>query len=397
MSESELIREILRTTTYRPLDVEAVLDPKKVSWCTFDPEIGYIPRNVVLKDGMDFCHTTYTYERTGQRKMINYPDHPCRINTYGDSFTQSQQVSDDETWQERLAAHIGEPIRNFGIGGHSVFTSYKRAMKMEPGECSAEYILLVIYDDDHVRNLDASRWVRTQWNEKDRPKDRAWPLHGLPWTHLRYDLSKECFVELPGLCRNGDDLRKLCDQDRFYKTFHEDQIVRLFALEKGGEARFDDLEAIAEALKINVNLRDPANRPAEAAKLRLMYGLKSTEFILDKLLPWIEKNNKKLMVPLTYSESQIINFLKGGERFDTTFIDYLKQKKITWLDSLQKHKEDFADFRLTPEEYIDRYFIKPAAAAVFGHYNPLGNAFFAFAIKNDLVDWLNPKPPAYMP
>jgi hypothetical protein len=396
MSESELIREILKTTTYHKLDIEAVLDPKKVSWCSFDPEIGYVPRNVVLKDGMDFCHTTYTYEPAGQRKMVNYPDRPCRINTYGDSFTQSQQVSDDETWQERLAAHIGEPIRNFGIGGHSVFTAYKRAMKMEVGECSGEYILLTIYDDDHVRNLDASRWVRTQWNEKDRPKDRAWPLHGLPWTHLRYDLTKDSFVEIPGICRNGDDLRKLCDSDHFYNTFHDDQIVRLFALEKGGEARFDDLEAVAEALKINANLRDPANRPAEAAKLRMMYGLKSSEYILDKLVPWVEKNNKKLVVPLTYSEGQIINFLKGGERFDTTFIDYLEQKKITWFDSLQKHKADFADFQITPEKYIDRYFIKPAAAAVFGHYNPLGNAFFAFAIKNDLVDWLNPKPPAYL-
>ena len=392
---SELIRQILKTTTYRPLDIEAVLDLNKVSWCTFDPEIGYFPRNIVLKDGMDFCRTTYTYEPAGQRKMINYADQPCRINTYGDSFTQSQQVSDDESWQERLAAHIGEPIRNFGIGGHSVLTACRRAMRIEEGECSAEYLLLTIYDDDHVRNLDASRWVRTQWNDRDRPRDHAWPLHGLPWVHLRYDPSKESFVEVPGLCRNGDDLRKLCDPDHFYQIFHDDQIIRLFALEKGGEARFDDLEVIAEALKIKVNLRDTANRVTEAVKLRVMYGLKSTEYILDKLLTWAETNNKKLIVPLAYSEGEIINFLKGGERFDTTFIDYLKRKKITWFDSLQKHKEDFADFRITPEKYIDRYFIKPAAAAVFGHYNPLGNTFFAFAMKDDLVNWLNPKPPAY--
>jgi hypothetical protein len=392
---SDLIRQILKTTTYRKLDVEAVLDPKIVSWCTFDPEIGYFPRNVVLKDGMDFCFTTYTYEPTGQRKMINYSDQPCRINTYGDSFTQSQQVSDDESWQERLAAHIGEPIRNFGIGGHSVFTAYKRAMKMEVGECSGENVLLTIYDDDQVRNLDASRWIRTQWNDRERPRDRAWPLHGLPWSHLRYDLSKGGFAEFPGICRDGDDLRNLCDPDNFYKTFHEDQIVRLFALEKGGEARFDDLEAVAEALKIKVNLRNTLKRADEAAKLRVMYGLKSTEYILDKLITWAEKNKKKLIVPLTYSEGQIINFLKGGERFDTTFIDYLNRKKITWFDTLQKHKEDFADFGITPEKYIDRYFIKPTAAAVFGHYNPQGNAFFAYAIKNDLVEWLNPKPPAY--
>ena len=392
---TDLIKQILQTTTYRPLDIEAVLDPQKTSWCSFDAEIGYVPRSVVLHDGMDFCRTTYTYEPTGQRKMVNYADQPCRINTYGDSFTQSQQVSDDESWQERLAAHIGEPIRNFGIGGHSVFTAYKRLMRIEAGECSAEYLLLTIYDDDHVRNLDASRWIRTQWNDRDRPRERAWPLHGLPWVHLRYDLSKGSFVEVPGLCRTGDDLRKLCDPQHFYQTFQDDQIVRLFALEKGGEARFDDLEAVAEALSIKVNLRDNAKRMAEAAKLRRMYGFKSSEYVLDTLSAWAEKSHKKLIVPLAYSEGQVINFLNGGDRFDASFIDYLERKKIIWFDSLQKHKQDYADFGITPEKYIDRLYIKPAAAAVFGHYNPLGNAFFAFALKDDLVGWLEPKPPAY--
>jgi hypothetical protein len=256
-------------------------------------------------------------------------------------------------------------------------------------------LLLTIYDDDHVRNLDASRWIRTQWNDKDRPRERAWPLHGLPWVHLRYDLSKGGFVEVPGLCRTGDDLRKLCDPQHFYQTFQDDQIVRLFALEKGGEARFDDLEAVAEALSIKVNLRDNAKRMAEAAKLRRMYGFKSSEYVLDTLSAWAEKRHKKLIVPLAYSEGQVINFLNGGDRFDASFIDYLERKKIIWFDSLQKHKQDYADFGITPEKYIDRLYIKPAAAAVFGHYNPLGNAFFAFALKDDLVGWLEPKPPAY--
>jgi hypothetical protein len=331
---SDLIKQILRTTTYRRLDVEAVLDPDKPSWCNFDPEIGYVPRNIVLQDGMDFCHTTYSYEPAGQRKMVKYADQPCRINTYGDSFTQSQQVSNDESWQERLAAHIGEPIRNFGIGGHSVYTTYKRLLRMEAGECTAEYLLLTIYDEDHVRNLDASRWIRTQWNDKNRPRKRAWPLHGLPWVHLRYDLSKDSFVEVPSPCRNADDLRKLCDPDYFYQTFHDDQTLRLFALEKGGEARFDDLEAIAEALSIKVDLRSAVTRMADSAKLRQMYRFKSSEYVLDILSAWAIKKQKKLIVRLVYSEAQVINFLKGGERFDTVFTNYLDRKKITWFDSL---------------------------------------------------------------
>jgi hypothetical protein len=128
-----------------------------------------------------------------------------------------------------------------------------------------------------------------------------------------------------------------------------------------------------------------------------MYGFKSTEYVLDQLVAWAEKQHKQLIVPLAYSEGKVINHLKGGERFDATFIDYLERKKIAWFDSLQSHQQDYADFRITPEQYIDRLYIKPAAAAVFGHYNPLGNAFFAFALKDALVGWLDPKPPAYQP
>jgi hypothetical protein len=49
-----------------------------------------------------------------------YSDGVRRINTYGDSFTQCAQVSDGETWQEILAAHLGEPIGNFGVSGYGV-------------------------------------------------------------------------------------------------------------------------------------------------------------------------------------------------------------------------------------------------------------------------------------
>jgi len=91
----------------------------------------------------------------------------------------------------------------------------------------------------------------------------------------------------------------------------------------------------------------------------------------------------------------VLSHLKGWERFDDCFIDYLKRRKIRHFDFLQCQKQDYGDFAISPEQYIDRYYIKPAAAAVFGHWNALGNLFFAMAIKDELVDWLQPKPPAY--
>ena len=51
------------------------------------------------------------------------------------------------------------------------------------------------------------------------------------------------------------------------------------------------------------------------------------------------------------------------------------------------HVEDYKSFNLSISEYYKRYFI--------GHYNPGGNHFFAYSLKNILVDWLDPKPFTY--
>ena len=62
--------------------------------------------------GVDGTYTVGRYLASGERRPVHFAERPCRLNSYRDSFTQSQQVSDGETWQEVLAAHLGEPIRS---------------------------------------------------------------------------------------------------------------------------------------------------------------------------------------------------------------------------------------------------------------------------------------------
>ena len=392
---SDTVRELLTATAFRPVDVEEMLDPERPSFVRFDPELGYVPSDIIMRDGMDFSFSAYTYEPGGQRGMVNYRGLPCRINTYGDSFTQCQQVSDGETWQEYLAAHIGEPIRNFGCGGYSMYAACRRALRVERTDVGVEFVILNIWEDDHVRNLDSARWIRTHWPVRDKPADRTWPHHGLPWAHVRFDPDRGQFVGLPGVCRTEQDLRDLTDPDHFYEVFKDDAIVRLYALMIGGEAEVADLEAVADALGINVNLRDPATRQDDARRLHLAYGLKSTEYVLDIMRPWLEDRGKKLMVLLSYGGGAVLKFAKDGSRFDQSIVDYLERNNVTYVDHLTMHAEDRRMFGGTDDDYVGRYYIHAAGAAVFGHYNPTGNHFFAFSIKNDVVDWLDPKPPAY--
>ena len=394
----DTVKDVLYATAFRKIDVENLLNPHNPSWVRFDPVLGYVPDDIVMKDGAGSRRSTYTFEPPGQRRVINGADLPCRINTYGDSFTMCQQVSDGETWQEYLAAHIGEPIRNFGNGGYGVYQAYRRALRMEATDCSAGYVILGIYDDDHIRNLDAARWIRTEWPRRGRQDAAPLPMHGLPWAHVRFDLERGCFVERPGVCRTEDDLRALCDPDHFHETFKDDPIVRLFVLRIGGQVdEVDDLQALAAALDIDVDLKDPRKRADDAARLHLAYGLKSTEFILDEMRSWAGKQGKKLMVVLFYADSEIPKLAEDNWRLDRSLLDYLDRSGVPYVDILRKHASDYGALNTPFEEYAGRYYVRAAGAAVFGHYSPAGNLFAAMNMTEEVVNWLDPKPPAYRP
>jgi len=392
------VRELLYTSAYHPEEIERVL--KMDSFLRFDPELGYTQIDYVFRDGMENTLSVYTYEKEDvHRKMINYADQPCRINTYGDSFTQCAQVSDGETWQEVLAAHFREPVRNFGFGGYGVYQAYRLAMRMEATHLAADYVVLNIWGhDDHLRNLDAARWVRVGWMHRDLPRgggEDTYPVHGFPWAHLRYDLDKGGFVELPGLCKDAEDLRKLGDPDNYYEAFKDDSVVHLYALTQGGEAPVEELEKVAEALGVQVDLRDPKKRTDDARRLHLIYGLRSTEYILDNLRQWADEQGRKLMILLSYDTPPVKAFIEKGERLDQELVDYLEDNNFTYVDCLRKAAEEYKAFSLSVDEFLERYYIGRAGAQVFGHYNPLGNFWFAFAIRKEMVNWLDPKPPAY--
>ena len=393
------LKDVLAAATYRRIDIDPVLDRSQTSWVRFDPVLGYVPDDIDIQDGPDDRYSTYRFEPTGERKIINGAGQPCRINTYGDSYTFCQQVSDGQTWQEYLAGHIGEPVRNFGNGGYGVYTAYRRARRMEATEeCSGDYIILGIYDDDHIRSLDAARWIRTQWRRRNRISKRPAPLHGLPWAHVRFDLDKGCFVEMPGVCKNDDDLRALCDPGNFYEMFKDDQIAKIFTIRTGGRVdNVDELQALAEVFGVKVDLKnkDLEQRAEDARQLHLAYGLSSTEYILDKMQAWCAEVGKKLLIVLFYADSEIHKIINDNWRFDPGFIEYLDRSGIPYVDILRKHAEDYKAYNITTVEYCARYCIGAKGAAVFGHYGPEGNFWTAMNIAEEVIDWLDPKPPAY--
>ena len=105
------VRGYLKEILYTKKEIDDWFAGKAFPFSKYHLEFGWLLNNGSYRDGINGSNSLYTYVGAdGERLMTNYKDKPCRINTYGDSFTQCHQVSDHETWQEVLAAHA--PLRS---------------------------------------------------------------------------------------------------------------------------------------------------------------------------------------------------------------------------------------------------------------------------------------------
>lgn len=386
-------RDFLDEATPTREMVDRFLDPKANNRWTFDAELGYMGRDNVVKDGVDGCCTISCFQPSEERRMINFAEQHCRINTYGNSFTQCSQVSDGETWQEYLAAHFGEPIRNFGVGGYGVYQAYRRMLREEKTESSAEYIILNIYDDDHYRSVYRWRWLHIPEYRRSLPRKNLSPtevchFHSNVWAHLSLNPETGKFEEHENDYPTPESLYQLCDKDHVYETFRNDFAVQaLLATQQVTDVKVEILEEIAGVLQMPADFSSSEAAAKTAHTLLRECGLRASMYIIDKARAFAETESKKLMLLLSYSAGCVRGACGGRQRFDQSFVDYLNENEVAFVDTLHKHVEDFRFFRCTSEEYCKRYYI--------GHYNPRGNHFFAYAVKNEIVKWLNPKPPTY--
>jgi hypothetical protein len=390
----EALRSFLQPHVLQRSSLDQFLDPKAQVWARFDPELGYLLRNAFVRDGVDGCHTLARYQETGQRQQVNFQDQPCRIHTYGDSFTQGHQVSDGETWQEILAAHFCEPIKNFGVGGFGVYQAYRRLLRSEATEQSAKYILFNIWGDDHLRSVYAWRWLAFPDNALASMSGTM--FHANPWVHARLDDQGE-LLDRDSLCPTEASLYQLCDLDFLVETFRDDEIAHLlFAQRTGSILDIETLEKVAAKCQRNMPDFFTANAiKASATQLLHAYAVRVGMLIMDRLQAHCKQNNQELMVLLSYPVGSVWHACNRSPADDPdntdwhpqVFKDHLKERGIPLVDSLPAHVAEYDTFKLSAKQYVDRYYI--------GHYNPQGNHFFAYANKESIRNWLNPPPPAY--
>ncbi len=381
--------EYLRTHVADRKEIDVFLN--EMSWAQFDPEVGYILGDFMPRDGMDGSSTFSTSGPNGARTSFMYKGRPCRINTYGNSFTQCHQVSDGETWQEYLAAHLGEPVRNYGMGGFGVYQAYRRMLREEQTENGAEYVMLYIWGDDHLRSLLRCRYVLIAgWNRsQDNKEGKGRMFHGNFWSNLEMSLDTGQFEEHDSLISKREDLHRMTDPEWITEHLRDDLALQMALYSRGyiRDIDSDRLKLLAGYLNRPVVAEgEPVSRAAVASLLDA-YSLAGTKTILKKARDSTAKHDKKLMIILLDPYRVTRTLMAGGERYDQQIVDFLNENDYTFFDMNLVHCEDFKAFDLSAGDYFKRYFI--------GHYSPAGNHFFAFSIKDKVVDWLEPKPLPY--
>ena len=377
----------LRESAVRKETLDRFLDPDTDTWATFDPDCGYRLKRFMPRDGIDGSYTISTSAPSTARTAVNYVHVPRRLNTYGDSFTQCHQVSDGETWQEYLAAHLGEPIGNFGMGGYVVYQAYRRMVRTEATGEGRPYVLLYLWGDDHLRSILRCRHavIYTWWeNSGDM-------FHNPFWSNVEMNLETGALEEHDNRLRTPESLYRMTDPDFMYASLRDDLMAQLYLYVHADIDGIDRQAAVRLAEVLGVPAPDLGRSRDQnlAAVDRLMweYGFAATRHLVRKSAEWAARSGKRIMY-VVFCPRALREQLVTGSRYDQPLVDFFGSSGLDWFDMTPVHVADYAAFRCGIDAYLERYFI--------GHYSPAGNHFFAFAIKDRIVEWLDPKPITYL-
>jgi hypothetical protein len=378
---------------------------QRPNWTQFDSEVGYILHNSLVQWGLEGTRTIETFQRNGARSGFMYAGRKPRINTYGNSFTECNQVSDGETWQEYLAGHFCEPIGNYGVGGHGVYQAYRRMLRQERTEHGAEYVILYIWGDDPARSLMRARWVATHNWYTRQSHSNPWKrlFHGNPWAHVEMDLTRGQFVEKSNPLMTPESLYSMSDPEWMLDNLRDDLATQLHVYANlgagvGSSPILDidrtNISRLAETLDFRFDWSSGANRKAEAMKLLNIYGQRATNYTLDKAMSFAQSTNKRLVVVLNYTArsdyfgNTVAQY--NGVRNDREILQHLVAKGFDYFDMNEVHQREYETTTGSFSQYMSRYHVGGT-----GHYNPRGNHFFAYSIKDKLLDLLCPRPLPY--
>jgi len=401
-TSNQSFQQYLEKSVVSRQDVDEFLKGK--AWGKFDPDLGYTLGNSLMPWGIDHSSTIETVQANGARTSFLYADKKPRINAYGDSYTECEQVNDGETWEEYLAGHLGEPIRNFGVGGYGVYQAYRRMIREEKTDYSAKYLILTICCDDSIRSVLRLRWAAIYpWFREEA--ETVHMFHGNYWDHLEMELDTGRFVEKKNLLSTEQSLYHMTEPQWMAEHLKDDLALQLEVYRRGFIRDLDREQISKLAAKLDFRFdwsleskkttiisrwSDTPETPMQfqSGELLNRYGQRATVFILEKARTFARENGKKLLVVLN-GTADLDRLKQMGTREDQEVLDYMAKEHFDYVDLNMVFFREFQKSNLSAADFMNTYLVNQA------HLNPMGNHFIAYAMKDKVVEWLDPKPVPY--
>ena len=126
------------------LDLEGL---KKFFEHGYDSELGWIRKPMTShKENGKYGETKWSINQKSARCNPTWDSKPSQISCYGDSFTFSRQVNDNETWEHFLSNKIQTNVINFGVGNYGIDQAFLR-LKREFPKNKTEIVIMGVVPD----------------------------------------------------------------------------------------------------------------------------------------------------------------------------------------------------------------------------------------------------------
>ena len=274
------------------------------------------------------------------------------------------------------------------MGGFGVYQAYRRLLRREKEDKDSKYVILYMWGDDYVRSVFRCRYASyyTRWNDYG-----GYMFHGNFWSNIEMDIHTGKLVEKENRINSKEDMYKMSDPEFMYSNLKDDLMLQLYLLSYdmvNSDLDVEGLNKLAHILKLpEVDFSSTDKMKSTATALKNKYSFEATKYILKKTDEFCKAKGKELMLVHFDPTNVFKEMVNGKKRYDQEIIDFINNNGYAYFDMNEVHLDDFKKFNLSLDEYMDRYFI--------GHYTPSGNHFFAYAIKDKIVEWLDPKPITY--
>lgn len=342
----------------------------------FDPELGWVrkPMTVHEENGKE-GKTKWSINDYSARNNPTWNEKESEISCYGDSFTFSRQVNDDQTWEHFLSNKIQTNVKNFGVGNYGIDQTILRLKREFPNN-RTKIVIIGIVPDTISRIL--SVWKHYyEYGNTFGFKPRFVLKNG------KLELIKNFIDEKGKFTSYVQYLPEIKKYDYFYgKKFKKEKIIFPYTISVLKNFK-RNISIIFWILKIYLS-----KRPSEKTKwkpmsiimkINLEWRLKLykneevkklfEEIILNFVEYAKEQNFKPVLVFLPQKDD--LGFIKKEYHFYNEFVNKIRKNETLTVIDIQNY--------LSKEENIDEFFSDNNEYG--GHYSKIGNKKIAYYLE----------------